>query len=113
MWVSITVSPRTGEGNEDKLGMVVQSSLKLAADQGFTSSGIFGFPKDMCTKIMIGELKRFLEDGMNNTSIQMIEFCILDDETLRYFGVNLIEIYSQSIQMTRIWKDFPFDLQQQ
>jgi len=65
--------------------IAVQSSLKLAADQGFTSSGIFGFLKDICAKIMIGELKRFLEDGMNNTSIQMIEFCILDDETLRYF----------------------------
>jgi hypothetical protein len=34
---------------------------------------------------MIGESKRFLEDGMNNTSIQTIEFCIFDDETLDYF----------------------------
>jgi hypothetical protein len=29
--------------------------------------------------------KRFLEDGMNNTSIQTIELCIFDDETLGYF----------------------------
>jgi hypothetical protein len=39
----------------------------------------------MCAKIMIGESKRFLENGMNNTSIQTIEFCIFDGETLDYF----------------------------
>src|SRR5215467_14112323 len=46
-----TVGPRMGEGNEDsKLRKAVQSSLKLAADQGFKSismpaisSGILGF----------------------------------------------------------------------
>jgi len=51
-----TVGPRMGEGNEDsKLRKAVQSSLKLASDQGFKSismpaisSGIFGFPKDRC-----------------------------------------------------------------
>jgi O-acetyl-ADP-ribose deacetylase len=88
-----TVGPRMGEGNEDsKLRKAVQSSLKLAADYGFKSismpaisSGIFGFPKDRCAKILIGESKRFLEDGMKNTSIQTIEFCIFDDETLGYF----------------------------
>lgn len=88
-----TVGARMGEGNEDnKLRKAVQSSLKLAADKGFKSismpaisSGIFGFPKDRCAKILIGESKRFLEDGMNNTSIQTIEFCIFDDETLGYF----------------------------
>src|SRR5215831_19342656 len=67
-----TVGPRMGEGNEDtKLRKAVQSSLKLAADNGFKSismpaisSGIFGFPKDRCAKILIGESKRFLEDGV-------------------------------------------------
>jgi O-acetyl-ADP-ribose deacetylase len=56
-----TVGPRMGEGNEDsELRKAVQNSLKLAADQGFKSismpaisSGIFGFPKDRCAKIMI------------------------------------------------------------
>jgi O-acetyl-ADP-ribose deacetylase (regulator of RNase III) len=46
---------------------------------------IFGFPKDRCAKILIDESKRFLEDGVKNTSIQTIEFCIFDDETLGYF----------------------------
>jgi len=87
-----TVGPRMGEGNEDtKLRKAVQSSLKLAADNGFKSismpaisSGIFGFPKDRCAKILIGESKKFLGHGMNK-SIQTIEFCIFDDETLDYF----------------------------
>jgi O-acetyl-ADP-ribose deacetylase (regulator of RNase III) len=87
-----TVGPRMGEGNEDtKLRKAVQSSLKLAADNGFKSismpaisSGIFGFPKDRCAKILIGESKKFLGDDTNK-SIQTIEFCIFDDETLGYF----------------------------
>ncbi|HXX98005.1 MAG TPA: macro domain-containing protein [Candidatus Bathyarchaeia archaeon] len=62
-----TVGPRMGEGNEDrKLRKAVQSSLKLTADQRFKSismpaisSGILGFPKDRCAKILMGESKRF------------------------------------------------------
>ena len=68
-----TVGPRMGEGNEDsKLRKAVQSSLKLAADQGFKSismpaisSGIFGFPKDRYAKILIGETKKFLVPEYN------------------------------------------------
>jgi O-acetyl-ADP-ribose deacetylase len=84
------IGPRMAEGNEDsKLRKAVQSSLKLAADHGLSismpaaSTGIFEFPKDRCAKILLGESKRFLECGM--TSIQRIEFCKYDDETLGYF----------------------------
>jgi O-acetyl-ADP-ribose deacetylase len=88
-----TVGPRMGQGNEDnKLRKAVQSCLRLATDKGFKSismpaisSGIFGFPKDKCAKILLDETKSFLENNHNNTSIKMIEFCIFDDETLRYF----------------------------
>lgn len=86
-----TVGPGMGEGNEDnKLRKAIQSSLKLATEKGFNSislpavsSGIFGFPKDRCAKILSEESKGFLE--YNKTSIQMIEFCIYEDETLGYF----------------------------
>jgi len=99
-----TVGPRMGEGNEDtKLRKAVQSSLKLAADNGFKSismpaisSGIFGFPKDRCAKILIGESKKFLGHGMNK-SIQTIEFCIFDDETLGYFISEFHSEYSRLI----------------
>jgi len=86
-----TVGPRMGEGDEDnKLRKAIQSSLKLATEKGFktislpaVSSGIFGFPKDRCAKILLEESISFLE--YIETSIQMIEFCIYDDETLGYF----------------------------
>jgi O-acetyl-ADP-ribose deacetylase len=61
-----TVGPRMGEGNEDnKLLRAVQSTLALAAERGFKSisipaisSGIFGFPKDKCAKILVQESER-------------------------------------------------------
>jgi O-acetyl-ADP-ribose deacetylase (regulator of RNase III) len=89
------VGPKMGQGNEDnKLRKAVQSCLRLAADNGFKSismpaisSGIFGFPKDRCAKILLEESKSFLasESNTKNVSIKMVEFCIFDDETLSYF----------------------------
>src|SRR6188472_974999 len=72
-----TVGPSMGEGNEDyKLRKAVRSSLLLASERGFRSismpaisSGIFGFPKDRCAKILVEESKTFLQDSNNdNTS---------------------------------------------
>jgi O-acetyl-ADP-ribose deacetylase (regulator of RNase III) len=61
-----TVGPRMGEGNEDhKLRRAVRSCLLLASEKGFRSismpaisSGIFGFPKDRCAKILVEESKK-------------------------------------------------------
>jgi O-acetyl-ADP-ribose deacetylase (regulator of RNase III) len=83
-----------GEGDEDnKLRKAVRSSLILASEKGYVSismpaisSGIFGFPKDRCATILINEVKRFLEDDdSNTTSIETVEFCIIDNETVDYF----------------------------
>jgi O-acetyl-ADP-ribose deacetylase len=88
------VGPRMGEGDEDnKLRKVIRSSLILASEKGCVSismpaisSGIFGFPKDRCARILINEVKRFLEDDSNTTtSIETVEFCIIDNETVDYF----------------------------
>jgi O-acetyl-ADP-ribose deacetylase (regulator of RNase III) len=50
------------------------------------SSGIFGFPKDRCARILINEVKRYLEDDDSNTTfIKTVEFCIIDNETVDYF----------------------------
>jgi O-acetyl-ADP-ribose deacetylase (regulator of RNase III) len=49
------------------------------------SSGIFGFLKDRCAEVLVKEAKRFLEDNRNSTSIETVEFCIIDDETVDYF----------------------------
>ena len=95
-----TVGPRMGEGNEDyKLRKAVRSSLLLASEKGFRSvsmpaisSGIFGFPKDRCAKILVEESKTFLQRNNNNnnndaisTTLDTVEFCVFDDETLDCF----------------------------
>ena len=97
-----TVGPRIGEGDEDnKLLRAVQSSLTLAAEKGFKSisipaisSGIFGFPKDKCAKILVEESERFLEQYNNNKtcSIDIIEFCIFDNETLDCFKTEFASV---------------------
>ena len=88
-----TVGPRMGEGNEYiKLRSAVRNSLELASDRKFKSismpaisSGIFGFPKDRCAEILVEEAKNFLVSNNNITSLEVVEFCIIDDETLDYF----------------------------
>jgi O-acetyl-ADP-ribose deacetylase (regulator of RNase III) len=95
-----TVGPRMGEGDEDsKLLRAVQTTLALAAENGFKSismpaisSGIFGFPKDKCAKILVEESKRFLEQNNNTCSIDIIEFCIFDNETLDSFKCQIVNV---------------------
>ncbi len=86
-----TVGPQMGEGNEDeKLRSAINSCLELASQKAFKSisipaisSGIFGFPKDRCAKILIGETMRFLTQ--KNSSIELIEFCLIDSNTISIF----------------------------
>jgi O-acetyl-ADP-ribose deacetylase len=68
----------------------LEVALTLASDRKFKSismpaisSGIFGFPKDRCAKILVQEAKKFLVN--NTTSLRIVEFCISDDETTDYF----------------------------
>jgi O-acetyl-ADP-ribose deacetylase (regulator of RNase III) len=86
------VGPRMGEGNEDnKLKSAIVNSLKLASEKKLSSisfpaisSGIFGFPKGKCAKLLVGEAVHFLKK-YEESSLTVVEFCIYDDETLDYF----------------------------
>ena len=86
-----TVGPKMGEGNEDfKLSKSIHSCLSLASDNSYKSisipaisSGIFGFPKNRCANILLDESIKFLQN--NNTTLETIQFCIIDDETLFHF----------------------------
>jgi O-acetyl-ADP-ribose deacetylase (regulator of RNase III) len=90
-FVIYTVGPIYGEGNEDeKLSRAVYNSLYLAHLYNLksialpaVSSGIFGFPKDRCAKILIDTAVDFLSSV--NTSIEKVIFCLFDDETFNYF----------------------------
>ena len=83
-----------GEGNEDeKLSKAINSCLEVALQKGFKSisipaisSGIFGFPKDRCAKVLVNETIAFFEKLDNlPDSIQMVEFCVLGDEIIKAF----------------------------
>jgi O-acetyl-ADP-ribose deacetylase (regulator of RNase III) len=86
------VGPRMGEGDEDnKLKNAVYNSLLLASQKGLQSismpaisSGIFGFPKDRCAKILVRESADFLKK-QTKSSLKVVEFCIYDDLTMNYF----------------------------
>ena len=86
------VGPRMGEGDEDnKLKRAITSVLRLASEKGLhsisvpaISAGIFGFPKDRCAKIIVGETAAFLK-GAARTSLQLVEFCITDHEAYDLF----------------------------
>lgn len=87
------VGPRMGEGDEDhKLRSAVRATLNLASGKGLRSismpaisSGIFGFPKDRCAKILVGEFCDFLEENPES-SLDVVEFCVFDDETAAHFS---------------------------
>jgi O-acetyl-ADP-ribose deacetylase len=87
-----TVGPKMGEGNEDeKLSNAINSCLELATQKEFKSisipaisSGIFGFPKDKCAKILVNETINFL-DHKENSNIIIVEFCLLDKDTINEF----------------------------
>ena len=87
------VGPRWGEGNEDaKLASAARTSFALAAHHGLTSialpaisSGIFGFPKDRCAEILVGEALNYLRKK-TDSPLAIIIFCLIDDPTAQVFA---------------------------
>ena len=98
-----TVGPKMGEGNEDfKLSKSINSCLYLASEKVYKSisipaisSGIFGFPKDRCANILLDECIKFLQN--NNTSLKIIEFCIIDDATLNHFRMKFNKLKKEKV----------------
>jgi len=90
-YVIHAVGPRMGEDDEDrKLADATENSLAVAASKGLksiafpaVSTGIFGFPKDRCARIMLGRAVQTLRAG--NTSLEKVVFCLWDEETLEIF----------------------------
>lgn len=88
------VGRRYGEGKEEKkLRLAINNVLNLAEQNNFKSisipaisTGIFGFPKEKCAKILVEESINFAEKQISFTSLpEIIEFCIYNDETLQHF----------------------------
>ncbi len=98
-YVIHAVGPRMGEGDEDnKLRAAIRSVLKLAAEKRLKSipipaisAGIFGFPKDRCARILVGETGAFLK-GNAATSLELVEFCIFDKEAFGFFEAEMKKV---------------------
>lgn len=90
-YVVHAVGPRMGEGNEDeKLRQATLNSLKRATEKKMrsiafpaVSTGIFGFPKDRCARIMLDTAKTFL--AQEETSLEEVVFCLWSAEDLEIF----------------------------
>ena len=101
-YVIHAVGPRMGEGDEDnKLRSAVLSSLSLASGKRLKSislpaisSGIFGFPKDRCAEILVATASRYIGENPG-TSLELIEFCVYDDLTTKYFRTEFEKLSSE------------------
>jgi len=90
-YVIHAVGPRYGEGDEDfKLEQATWNSLLRASEKGLASiafpavsTGIFGFPKDRCARIMLSTVHRFLES--EQTTLKEVIFCLWSAEDLKIF----------------------------
>jgi O-acetyl-ADP-ribose deacetylase (regulator of RNase III) len=97
------VGPRMGEGDEDnKLKKAVNSVLVLAMEEKLRSismpaisAGIFGFPKDRCAKILVGETSAFLKRAPAS-SLEIVEFCIFDPEAYTFFKAEIEKMTNTS-----------------
>ena len=88
------VGPRMGEGNEDeKLKNATLNSLRLMDDNNLKSiafpaisTGIFGYPIDRCSKIMIATAKEYLN---GNTQVIEVIFCLYTTSDFEVFDKEL------------------------
>jgi len=100
-YVIHAVGPRYGEGDEDnKLKSATWNSLIRATEKGCKSmafpaisTGIFGFPKDRCAKIMLTTIREFLEK--EQTSLQDVILCLYSAEDFEIFA-NMMKELSKS-----------------
>jgi O-acetyl-ADP-ribose deacetylase (regulator of RNase III) len=101
-YVIHAVGPRMGEGDEDrKLADATRNSLKLANEKGLASitfpaisTGIFGFPKDRCARIMLTTVAETLKK--EDTSLEEVVFCLWGEETLEVFQNEAEELFQSA-----------------
>ena len=98
-YVIHAVGPRMGEGDEDqKLADATSNSLHLAQEEGLKSiafpaisTGIFGFPKDRCARIMLSTVAETLRK--EETTLEEVIFCLWGEESLQVFQNEAEELF--------------------
>ena len=101
-YVIHAVGPRMGEGDEDrKLADATRNSLKLANEKSLASiifpaisTGIFGFPKDRCARIMLTTAAETFKK--EDTSLEEVAFCLWGEETLQIFQNEAEELFQSA-----------------
>ena len=99
-YVIHAVGPRMGEGDEDRsLRSATLNSLRLAEEKGVRSiafpaisTGIFGYPIERCSEIMLGSVREYCE---GNTAIGEIRFCLFDQSALEEFQNAAEKLFSK------------------
>lgn len=89
-YVIHAVGPMMGEGDEDdKLRSATLNSLKIADENKIRSiafpaisTGIFGYPIDKCSRIMINTAREYL---LQNTGVEEVIFCLYDSSAYEHF----------------------------
>jgi O-acetyl-ADP-ribose deacetylase len=89
-YVIHAAGPINGEGDEErKLANAARNCLRIAREKKIReiafpaiSTGIFGFPLERCSRIMIREAMEFLKA---NDYPQDVIFCLYDDEAMAVF----------------------------
>jgi len=97
-YVIHTVGPRWGEGNEaDKLKRAVESVMGLAKEKNIKSisipaisCGIFGFPPELGTKLIVNKVIEFIKGNPQN--FEEIHFIGIGDEIPTLFVKALEEM---------------------
>ncbi len=96
-YVIHAVGPVNGEGDEErKLRNAILNSLERATQKGVgsiafpaISTGIFGFPKQSCARIMFNAVWEFL--STRKTSIEEVIVCLWSEQDLALFEKILVE----------------------
>jgi O-acetyl-ADP-ribose deacetylase (regulator of RNase III) len=92
-YVIHAVGPVWGSGDEEaKLAGAVRSALDLAEEHGLRSvsmpgisSGIFGFPKPLCAKVMLRTIRDWLAEHPES-SVREVNSCNIDALTAKLFA---------------------------
>ena len=91
-YVIHAVGPVWGCGDEErKLAAAVTSALTLADEHGVTSiaipaisSGIYGMPKDVSARVLIGTTVEYLHHHPDSP-LRTVQFCNIDEVTVKAF----------------------------
>ena len=96
------VGPVWGSGEEEaKLARAVCSALDLADRHDLRSvsmpgisSGIFGFPKPLCARVMLAAIHTWLSDHPKS-SVREVASCNIDAETARVFVTEALQRFGR------------------